>query len=115
MESNDSDSRSVDFMQKMYKGCMDEGNYLTIYFASCFPFELKYVYRINCHFHSIQISFFSSTDAINEKGYGWFFDNLVNNNNGGWPFVIGSNNFEEEDFDPSLVAGKLYTIAHHTH
>ena len=113
MESNDSDIRSVDFMQKMYKGCMDEGNYSTFSFAPCFP--QNYVYRINCHFHSIQISFFSSTDAINQKGYGWFFDNLVNNNNGGWPFVIGSNNFEEEDFDPSLVAGKLYTIAHHTH
>ena len=73
----------------------------------------RYFCRQTDHFRIL--SHFSSTDAINQKGYGWFFDNLVNNNNGGWPFVIGSNNFEEEDFDPSLVAGKLYTIAHHTH
>ena len=38
MESNESDSRSVDFMQKMYKGCMDEGKYLIIEFATSFPF-----------------------------------------------------------------------------
>ena len=55
---------------------------------------------------------FPSTDAINQKGYGWFLDNLVNNNNGGWPLVIGSDKFKTEDFDPSLVAGKPFTNAH---
>ena len=55
---------------------------------------------------------FPSTDAINQKGYGWFLDNLVNNNNGGWPLVIGSNKFKMEDFDPTLVAGKPFTNAH---
>ena len=55
---------------------------------------------------------FPSTDARNQKGYGWFLDNLVNNNNGGWPLVIGSNKFKMEDFDPTLVAGKPFTNAH---
>ena len=30
MESNESDARSVEYMQKMYKGCMNEGKENTI-------------------------------------------------------------------------------------
>ena len=48
----------------------------------------------------------SSIGGINQKGYGWFLDNLVNNNHGGWPLIVGSNNFKAEDFDPIDVAGK---------
>ena len=58
-------------------------------------------FRITLH----QIFFHISIDSINQKGYGWFLDNLVNNNFGGWPLIIGSNNFTEKDFDPSIVAG----------
>ena len=58
---------------------------------------------------------FPTTDAINQKGYGWFLDNLVNNDNGGWPLVIGSDKFKVEYFDPAFVTGKPFTCAHNIH
>ena len=38
-------------------------------------------------------------------GYEWFLTNVVNNGNGGWPFVIGSYMFNELEFDVAEVAG----------
>ena len=56
-------------------------------------------------FHPIS-NIFVFIDSINQKGYSWFLDNLVNNNFGGWPLVIGSDNFTKNDFDPSIVTGE---------
>ena len=47
------------------------------------------------------------TDTINNTGYGWFLDNIVNNEYGKWPLVVGSANFEGGKFDPAEVAGNI--------
>ena len=46
-----------------------------------------------------------SLDAIEKTGYDWFLHNIVNNENGGWPFVIGAAKFENEKFDFANVSG----------
>jgi hypothetical protein len=50
------------------------------------------------------------TETINNTGYGWFLDNIVNNNYGKWPLVVGSENFEATKFDPAIVAGNILII-----
>ena len=50
------------------------------------------------------------TDAINKKGYGWYFDNIVNNKYGKWPLVVSSDNFEVDKFDVATVSGRLILL-----
>ena len=44
-------------------------------------------------------------EAIEGKGYDWYLDNIVNNDYGKWPLVVGSSEFDQEKFDHATVAG----------
>ena len=44
--------------------------------------------------------------AINSTGYSWFLDNVVNNEYGKWPLVVGSDEFVAVDFEMATVAGE---------
>ena len=47
---------------------------------------------------------------MDNASYGWFLTNVVNNQYGKWPIVVGSANFDQSKFDVASVAGNIHFL-----